>query len=124
MSGERIQLAIYAGALSVLDGFEATEWIEGEYLHLQPKNGLTLPCSFTNEEIQKALRDLPQVLKLVGDGIAKGIFFARTSGRIRPSGHCEFCDFLPVCGKDRVRREERKANDPAVRNFLLVLEPL
>ncbi|MBP1623548.1 MAG: hypothetical protein H6Q07_1568, partial [Acidobacteria bacterium] len=36
---------------------------------------------------------------------------------------CEYCDYLPICGKDRVQREERKANDPAVGGFLKILEP-
>jgi ATP-dependent helicase/nuclease subunit B len=124
MSGERIQLLIYSGALSVLEEFKEVETIEGEYLHLQPKDGLTVPCSFTHDELQKAMRALPNILEMVGDGIESGIFFARTSGRIRPAGHCEYCDFLPVCGKDRIQREERKAKDPAVQKFLQTVEPL
>jgi RecB family exonuclease len=122
MSGERIQLVIYTGALSVLPEFEGAETIEGEYLHLQPRNGLTVPCSFTHEALESAARELPDILEIVGDGIESGTFFARTSGRIRPFGHCDFCDYLPVCGKDRVRREERKANDPAVQKFRRIVE--
>jgi RecB family exonuclease len=124
MSGERIQIVIYTGALSVLDEFKGVETIEGEYLHLQPKNGLTVSCSFTHDELQSGARALTDVLKIVGDGIENGIFFARTSGKIRPQGHCEYCDFLPVCGKDRNQREERKSKDPAVQKFLEVVEPL
>lgn len=124
MSGERIQLAVYAGALLELEGFNGLEQIEAEYLHLQPKDGLVVACSFSHEELQGALQALPAVLEAVGDGIEGGAFFARTSGKVRPSGHCDYCDYLPVCGKDRIRREERKASDPAARNLLLVLEPL
>jgi RecB family exonuclease len=122
MSGERIQLLIYTGALSVLSGFEGVESIEGEYLHLQPKNGLTVPCDFTEAELQKARQALPDILEMIGDGIENGVFFARTKGRIRPSGHCDYCDYLPICGKDRVRREERKAVDPVVQNFTQTVE--
>ena len=39
MSGERIQVVIYRGALSVLNEFQSVEAVEGEYLHLQPKDG-------------------------------------------------------------------------------------
>ncbi len=124
MSGERIQIVIYRGALSVIAGFEKVEAIEGEYLYLQPKDGRILPCSFTSAELQQASAALPAILEILGDGIEKGVFFARTRGVIRPYGHCEFCDYLPVCGKDRVQREERKANDPAVRKFLQILETL
>ena len=124
MSGERIQIVIYTGALSVLDEFKGVETIEGEYLHLQPKNGLTVSCSFTHDDLQRGARALTDVLEIVGDGIENGIFFARTSGKIRPQGHCEYCDFLPVCGKDRIQREERKSKDPAVQKFLEVVEPL
>jgi len=122
MSGERIQIAIYRGALSVLNDFENLESIEGEYLHLQPKDGRIVACFFTNEELQKASQLLPDVLEMVGDGLEHGVFFARTRGVIRPNGHCDFCDYLPVCGKDRVRREERKAGDPAVRKFFQIME--
>jgi RecB family exonuclease len=124
MSGERIQIVVYAGALSVLEGFDGVETLEGEYLHLHPRNGLTVSCSFTHEELQKASRELADILGIVGDGIESGTFFARTSGKIRPSGHCDYCDFLPICGKDRVQREERKAKDPVVRKFLETTEPV
>ena len=124
MSGERIQIAVYRGALSVLDEFKSVETVEGEYLHLQPKDGRIVPCRFTDEELQEASQTLPDILEIVGDGIESGVFFARTSGTVRPSGHCDYCDYLPICGKDREQREERKANDPAVRRFLQILEPL
>jgi hypothetical protein len=124
MSGERIQIVVYTGALSVLDGFDEVETVEGEYLHLYPRNALTVPCSFAHEAIQKALRELAGILEIVGDGIESGIFFARTSGRLRPSGHCDYCDYLPVCGKDRIQREERKAKDPVVCKFLETTEPV
>ena len=123
MSGERIQIVIYRGALSVLNEFQGVEAVEGEYLHLQPKDGQVVRCRFTDEELREASRTLPAILEIVGDGIESGVFFARTSGTVRPSGHCDYCEYLPVCGKDRVQREERKANDPAVRKFSRILEP-
>ena len=123
MSGERIQLVVYRGALSVLDQFKGVETIEGEYLYLQPKDGRIMPCKFTDAELQEAAKALPGILEILGDGIEGGAFFIRTSGTVRPSGHCDFCDYLPICGKDRVQREERKADDPAVRRFLRILEP-
>ena len=81
-----------------------------------------MPCSFNDEELAEAAKVLPQILEAVGNGIASGAFFARTSGKLWPYGHCNFCDFLSLCGKDRVQREERKAGDPAVQRFLRVLE--
>jgi RecB family exonuclease len=124
MSGERIQLLVYAEALSVLAEFKSVERVEGEYLHLQPRDGLTIPCSFTHEELKKAMHELPAILQIMGDGIDHGIFFARTHGRIHPAGHCNYCDYLPICGKDRIQREERKIKDPAVQKFLQTMEPL
>ncbi len=124
MAGEKIQLLIYAGALSVLKEFAEVETVEAEYLHLQPKNGLTVPCSFTHEELKKAAESFPKVLELVGNGIESGVFFAKTSGKVRPQGHCEFCNYLSVCGKDRIRREERKSKDPRVRLFIETVESL
>ncbi len=122
MSGEKIQIAVYRGALSVMQGYENIEQVEGEYLHLQPKDGQTVQCLFTADQLHAASEALPRILSIVGDGIEGGVFFARTRGTVRPSGHCEYCDFLTVCGKDRVQREERKANDEAVLKFLQILE--
>jgi RecB family exonuclease len=124
MSGERIQLVVYRGALSILDEFKSVKTVEGEYLHLQPKDGRIVPCSFADTELQDAAQTLPGILEIVGNGIGSGAFFIRTSGMVRPSGHCDFCDYLTICGKDREKREERKAKDPAVRKFLQILEPL
>jgi ATP-dependent helicase/nuclease subunit B len=122
MGGERIQVAVYRGALAVLDKFGEVKTIEGEYLHLQPQDAQTVTSSFADGELQNALNALPHVLEAIGDGIESGLFFARTSGKIRPSGHCDYCDFLKVCGKDRAQREERKAGDPAVLRLLQSLE--
>jgi RecB family exonuclease len=123
MSGEKIQIAVYKGALGVLEEFKEVNFVEGEYLHLQPKDARPVPCAFSVEELEKASQLLPKILEIIGDGIETGAFFARTKGAVRPYGHCDFCDYLPVCGKDRVQREERKENDPAVRRFSN-LEPL
>jgi hypothetical protein len=62
------------------------------------------------------------VLEIIGNGIERGVFFARTRGAVRPYGHCEYCDYLTICGKDRMQREDRKANDPDVRDFARILE--
>ncbi len=120
MSGERIQIVIYHDALSVLEEFQDVEAVDGEYLHLQPKDGRIVPCSFTGEELRQASQELPRVLKILGDGIISGVFFARTKGAVWPYGHCEYCHCLPICGKDRTYREESKTNDPAVRRFMAI----
>jgi hypothetical protein len=120
MSGERIQLAIYRKALAVLGDLDDLESVEGEYLHLQPREGRTESCFFSNEELSEAANNLPAILEIYGQGIEKGIFFARTRGSVRPAGHCGSCDYLTICGKDREQREERKAGDPAVLRFLSI----
>ena len=122
MGGEKIQIPIYRGALSVLREFVDVESVEGEYLHLQPRDARTVPCSFSSEELEKASKALPDLLEILGDGIEKGLFFARTHGRVRPPGHCDYCDYQRICGKDRIQREERKENDPLARAFVSNLE--
>jgi RecB family exonuclease len=122
MGGERIQIAVYRDALAVVEGLECVETIEGEYLHLQPRDGRIVPCSFSHESLEDAGRRLPEILEIMGNGIESGVFFARSGGTVRPEGHCRFCDFLPVCGRDRVHREERKAGDPEVAKFLKILD--
>lgn len=118
MAGEKMQLVIYCGALSVLEDLAGVESVEGEYLHLQPADGRIVPCSFHEEELRAAGQRLPEMLEIVRDGIAGGVFFARSSGRVRPQGHCDYCDYLLICGKDRAQREQSKAADPAVQRFL------
>jgi ATP-dependent helicase/nuclease subunit B len=122
MGGEKIQIAIYRMALAVLDDFRQVESVEGEYLHLQPNDGQVVPCSFTDETLEAACERLPAILEIVGDGLENGVFFARSSGTVRSEGHCKYCDFLPVCGKDRIQREERKSGDPEVLRFLKILD--
>ncbi len=117
MGGEKIQIALYRGALALLEGFTQVEGVVGEYLHLQPKDGRVVSCSFSDTALEQAYDRLPEVLEIIGDGLDHGSFFARTSGAVYPDGHCAYCDFLPVCGKDRAQREERKAGDPAVLRF-------
>jgi RecB family exonuclease len=117
MAGEKVQLAIYRGALSIMEDLRSVEQIEGEYLHLQPRDGKVAACAYSDGELRAAVERLPGVLEIVHEGIGAGIFFARASGSVRPEGHCDWCDFLPICGKDRERRQADKAADPAVARF-------
>jgi RecB family exonuclease len=122
MAGEKIQLAIYCGALSVMPDMAAVQRIDGEYLHLQPAGGDTAPCAFDDAELRSAIQRLPEMLEIMREGMDTGVFFARTRGSVRPQGHCSYCDFLRICGKDRVQREESKATDPAVARFARLQE--
>jgi len=117
MAGEKIQLAVYCGALRGMEDLKDVSAAAAEYLHLQPRDGKTVPCAFDDAAMQAAAGRLPQMLEIIHSGIAGGVFFARTSGSVRPDGHCEYCDFLLICGKDRMQREEYKAEDPAVTEF-------
>ena len=116
MGAERIQLPIYRSALSVLPGFEHVTQVEGEYLHLDGSDAGARARSFSKEDLEAAAALLPEMLAILGDGIEGGIFFARSRGNVWEN-QCGSCDFISVCGKDRRRREERKAADPAVRRF-------
>jgi len=117
MAGEKIQLAIYRGALSVMEDLKSVEQIDGEYLHLQPRDGKIAACAYSDSELRGAMERLPGVLEIVREGIEGGIFFARASGSVRPEGHCDWCDFLPICGKDREHRQADKRTDAAVARF-------
>lgn len=123
MGGEKIQLAIYRGALGVLGGFEDLDSVDGEYLYLQPRDGQVRACCFTHEELEASSRALSHVLQILGAGMETGVFFPKTSGTVYPAGHCEYCDYLMICGKDRMKREARKSADPAVVRFMQILEP-
>jgi ATP-dependent helicase/nuclease subunit B len=130
MGGEKIQLAVYGGALealrgaalAALDEFAAVESVEAEYLYLQPKDGEIRQSALTPDQVKDALRDLPRVLRVLDSCMKNGLFFARTHGAVHPDGHCEYCDFLPVCGKDRAWREKRKSGDTVIREFLNLAE--
>jgi ATP-dependent helicase/nuclease subunit B len=114
MAGEKMQLAVYRAALSGLPELSGVSSVQGEFLHLQPRDGRTVSCSFDPQELVKGVDHLPGILETIGDGIENGIFFPRTRGSVHPQGHCEYCDYLTVCSKERIQREERKASDPAV----------
>lgn len=118
MGGERMQLAVYRGALSFLDAFAKLESVEAEYLYLQPKDGKIRLCSYSEPELIEAGKALPNILEILEEGMENGIFFTKTAGTVRPAGHCDYCDFLMICGKDRIKKEARKAADPAVVRFL------
>jgi ATP-dependent helicase/nuclease subunit B len=122
MAGERIQLAIYKGALGALGGFAGVESIEGEYLYLQPRDGCVLPCVSTDAELSKASKALPHILDILREGMEQGVFFVRTAGTVYPNGHCGYCDYLTICGKDRIKVAVRKEKDPVVERFLGILE--
>ncbi len=117
MAGEKIQLAIYGGALSVMEEFAAVQHIEGEYLHLQSRDGSIIACAYQDAELRAAIERLPELLEIIQEGVGKGDFFARASGSVRPYGHCSYCDFLLICGKDRMQRQRIKSADPAVLRF-------
>jgi len=117
MGGEKLQLAVYSGALSVLPEFAAVESVQAEYSYLQPKDCETTTCAFDPEALRQAKERLTAILEIIGNGIETGAFFARASGSVRPEGHCSYCEYLTICGKDRIQREERKSSDLAVQQF-------
>ena len=118
MGGEKIQLAVYRGALAALDEFAAVESVEAEYLYLQPKDGQVRQSALAPDQMKAAFNDLPRVLRVVDSCMKNGLFFARARSLVYPDGNCEYCDFLPVCGKDRAWREKQKAADPVIQDFL------
>ena len=118
MGGEKIQLAVYSGALRALNEFAAVESVEAEYLHLQPKDGEVGRIALTPDKLDAARADLPRVLQILDSCMKNGVFFARGHSAVYPNGHCEHCDFLPICGKDQQWREKLKNNDPAIQKFM------
>jgi RecB family exonuclease len=122
MGGEKIQLAVYSGALFAMPDLNRVESLEAEYLHLQPTDGKIKPCPYSDADLRAALARLPEMLRIIWEGMQTGIFFARSKGLVRGGDHCSFCDFLPICGKDRAAREARKSGDRDVCRFSLLVE--
>ncbi|NWG12696.1 MAG: PD-(D/E)XK nuclease family protein [Acidobacteria bacterium] len=123
MAGERLQLAVYDGALRRLPNLKRVQMmVEGEFLHLQPSDGTIAVRRFAPEEMERALATLPGILEVVGDGIEGGRLFARTRGALYGDRQCLYCKYARICGKDRERREERKSADPAVVQFSRMAE--
>jgi RecB family exonuclease len=112
MEGEKIQLAVYRGALAALDEFAAAESVEAEYLYLQPKDGEVKQSALAPEQLDAAFADLPRVLRVLDSRMKNGLFFARTQSLVHPANNCEYCSFQPICGKDRAWREKLKNADP------------
>jgi ATP-dependent helicase/nuclease subunit B len=116
MGGEKMQLAIYAAAIR--GEFPDLQSLTAEYLHLQHKREEIVSCCYRHEKVSGGIDLLSQILEIIGDGIARGAFFHRAKGRVWRDGHCEYCPYKPVCGKDREQRQERKSGDAAVTAFL------
>jgi len=117
MSGEKIQITIYSEALASMADLDKLEHVVGEYLHLASDEKDMVPIVFTHDELLGAGSRLRKILEIFADGIEDGLFFARTKSAVRPEGHCKFCEFLSICGKDREQRAERKMDDPAISRF-------
>ncbi len=118
MRGEKLQLAVYRGALLGLPAGSHLRHVEGEYLYLQPRDGKVVSCRFGDEEMAAAAARLPRLLEILAALLDQGVFFHRTSGTVYGEANCRFCPFTAICGKDRRWREERKSSDPSVQRFL------
>jgi hypothetical protein len=119
MGGEKIQIAVYRGALKAC--CPGIQEVIGEYLHLQPRKRDIVECTFDHEALREGLDRLGRMLEIIGDLIEQGIFFARTAGSVY-TDNCRFCAYAPVCGKDAARRAELKSQDGAVRTFAQLVE--
>ena len=117
MGGEKIQLVIYRGALAEFPEFVGAESVEAEYLHLQPNDKNVRQCVITPEQMAVAFADLPRILKVLYASMKRGLFFARTYSIVYPGGHCENCDFQPICGNERDWLEKLKCDDPVIPDF-------
>ena len=122
MGGERLQLAVYGSALSLVPDLGRLQKVEGEFLHLQLTDGTVAARRFEPEEMERASARLPGILEVVGDGIEGGGLFARTRGALYGDRQCRHCDYVRICGKDREHRDQRKSADPAVLRFKQMAE--
>ncbi len=122
MGGERLQLAVYGGALLHIPNLGRLQQLEGEFLHLQFTDGTIASRRFTPEEMGQASAKLHKILEVVGDGIEGGRLFARTRGALYGERQCRHCDYVRICGKDREHRDQRKSADPAVLRFRQMAE--
>jgi hypothetical protein len=116
--GTRLQLAVYALAVRARVGqpVRASYW----FTRSAPDDavqGLTLDG--TAEERVRA------VLDLVAEEITQGHFpaYPGEDGYWGPT-NCSYCDFERLCPRDRVRRFERRRDDPALYGFLSLREPM
>jgi RecB family exonuclease len=116
MAGEKIQVAVYRAAVLASGCWPSLGEIEGEYLHLQPQNKAVVPCEYDDGRLQQGMERLGQILEVVGDGLCRGVFFARTAGTVYKE-NCKFCGYKIICGKDVARRDELKSGDPEVARF-------
>ena len=116
--GTRLQLAVYALAVRAREGqpVRASYWFTRSAPDAAVQ-GLTLDG--TAEERVRA------VLDLVADEITHGHFpaYPGEDAYFGPT-NCGYCDFERLCPRDRVRRFERRRDDPALYGFLSLREPI
>lgn len=115
--GRKLQLPVYALAAAAAEGGGGGGGsVRSLYWYVSEKGGFT-----TGEyRLDGAARtQLRQVLTAMTDGIASGVFPARPGapGRFGFES-CRFCDFDPLCPRERGRQWDRKHQDPAMAGYV------
>ena len=104
--GERLQLPVYALAAQHLGARSVTS----EYLFVEEsagEEGCVTAISFDEAKTGSAAKALGEVVRLVEEAVARGLFLPRTTS-LCWGAHCRFCDFAAVCGPGHERIFERK----------------
>jgi RecB family exonuclease len=117
MRGRRLQLAIYATALA--RAFPDAE--VGAYYWFTREAGA---AAFTGFVLDDVVADrLADALATIVGGVASGRFpaYPGADGWWGPE-NCQWCPYDRVCPRDRVRRLERRRQDPALAPVLVLAE--
>jgi hypothetical protein len=114
--GSRLQLAVYAAAALAMDPAPAggsAPTVRAEYSFL--REGKVLGASFPAE----SWAAVGEVVALIVDAIATGLFFARParSQHLLPWIECEYCDPDHLGTAERYEEMERKRADPRLAPF-------
>jgi ATP-dependent helicase/nuclease subunit B len=117
--GEKLQLAIYG--LAVREG-EQSRQVQASYWYTREAGDLAVRGFTLDETAEDRIR---YVLELVADEITAGHFPAYPGEDNWWSGpeSCRGCDYDRLCPRDRVRRFERRRNEPALEGILSLRDP-
>ena len=116
--GRRLQLPLYA--LAAGDRYPSEEPLHARYWFTSERGRFESIGYAVDERVLTRLRE---VLTVIADGIANGVFPPRPGDVDRQTyRNCAWCDFDRLCQRDRARQWDRKRSAPVLADYVELAE--
>ncbi len=119
MGGQSLQLPIYIFVAERLLAEYLNKDVtmdSAEYFYIT-KKGAFKKTYFDKEAWEQKLQTLKKIIRIVSDGIERGLFFQSNNEKT-----CQYCDYRQLCGAAIDLKFQRKRDDPAIKGYLEMSE--